>query len=153
MVPLRLRISPCGSKPPTRIQVYGATPPEATTACEYETVSWPLGNEEVEMESGATPIEMVSGAVAMRPPASVTCTVKWNVPLAVGVPLITPEGEIVSPGGSDPELGTTIQVNGDWPPFVNSACEYATPTEPLGNEVVPTASELATNRLRPTLTL
>src|SRR5579872_1760884 len=100
------------------------------------------------MTRGATPMEMVSAPVAVRPPASVTCTVKWKLPLLAGVPLITPEEESVSPGGSEPDPGTTIQVKGDWPPVGSSDCEYGVPTVPLGSEVVATERPLATNKMR-----
>ena len=57
--------------------------------------------------------------LSVRCAASVTCTVKLNVPAWVGVPesvKVVPGGvcEKVSPGG---RLPVEIQVNGDAPPF------------------------------------
>jgi len=69
-----------------------------------------LGSEEVVMVSAVTPIEMLSAAVAVRPPESLTCTLKWKVPLAVGVPLITPVDDSAKPGGSEPDPATTVHV-------------------------------------------
>ena len=65
---------------------------------------------------------------------SVTCTVKFVVPEAVGVPLMTPvEALMARPAGSEP---TEIDhVYGVVPPVAVRVCEYATPCWPLGKEV------------------
>ena len=52
---------------------------------------------------------------------SVTCTLKVVVPNTVGVPLITPEALIVSPGGRVPEA--SAQVNGPTPPVEVNVAE------------------------------
>ena len=48
--------------------------------------------------------------VAVPDTASVTRTVKLNVPVVVGVPLIVPLLLKFKPGGSDPEPDTRLQV-------------------------------------------
>ena len=53
-------------------------------------------------------------AVCAGLPLSVTRTVKLDVPLAVGVPEITPPLESVSPAGSVPDA--SVQAYGDVPP-------------------------------------
>src|SRR5271165_4368389 len=65
---------------------------------------------------------------------SATCTVKLAVPVAVGVPEISPEVERVSPTGRLPE--TTDQVYGGTPPEAASEALYGTLTEPEVNEDV-----------------
>jgi hypothetical protein len=52
--------------------------------------------------------------------ASVTFTVKLNVPAVVGVPLMTPPLDIVNPPGSVPAL--TDQEYGVFPPLACSVC-------------------------------
>ena len=48
---------------------------------------------------------MEIAAVAIAPRLSFTCTVNGNVPLAVGVPEITPvAAEMPKPGGNDPAV-------------------------------------------------
>ena len=65
------------------------------------------------MSGSYTAIESVLVAVAEL--ASVTCTVKVDVPLVVGVPDMTPvEGFRAKPAGRVPE--ETDQVYGDEPP-------------------------------------
>ena len=65
---------------------------------------------------------MVNGALASWPgdvPVSLTVMVKLNVPLAVGVPEISPvEAFSVNPAGSDPAL--TDHVLGPAPPAAES---------------------------------
>ena len=123
MTPLGLMESPPGNAPLTMVQEYGATPPVAVTVCEYGTVISPSGNEEVVIASGATANEMLSAAVAVRPPASVTCTLKWYVPAPLGVPLITPVDESESPGGKAAVPPMTTHVYGDTPPPCSKDCE------------------------------
>jgi hypothetical protein len=53
---------------------------------------------------------MVWTCVAVRPVKSTSFIVKWKVPVAVGVPVISPAEDRDNPGGSVPE--STVQVNG-----------------------------------------
>ena len=77
-----------------------------------------------------------SALVAVPPdPLFVTCTVKPAVSMVVGVPVIEPEVERLSPAGKDPN--TIAHVYGATPPWAVSVCEYAMPTLPSGSgEVV-----------------
>jgi hypothetical protein len=59
---------------------------------------------------------------------------KVNVPVAVGLPEITPPPDSVSPGGSVPEI--TDQVYDAWPPIAASVAEYAALVDPPGSCVV-----------------
>ena len=64
----------------------------------------PLGKEVVVIE-GVAPTVRLSALVAVSELASVTCTVKLAVPVAVGVPEIVPVlGARVSPAGKLPEM-------------------------------------------------
>jgi len=57
---------------------------------------------------------------------SVTCTVKFELPVALGVPEMAPvDAAKVNPAGNDPEL--TLQVYGDVPPLAASVTLYAVP--------------------------
>jgi hypothetical protein len=64
-----------------------------------------LGNEAVVMEIAGQPVENVNALVVVCPaeqlPVARTVTVK-SPPTPVGVPLMTPAGESVSPVGSAP---------------------------------------------------
>ena len=67
------------------------------------------------MTDSALLILMENTAVAVEELASVTLRVKFEVPAAVGFPLITPvDAASVKPAGSAPAL--RLQVNGVVPP-------------------------------------
>ena len=74
-----------------------------------------------------------NAAVADPVALSVALTVKPDNPAVVGVPDIVPP-ERLNPAGSDPV--ETDHVYGGDPPVASSACEYATPTMPAGNDEV-----------------
>ena len=67
---------------------------------------------------------------------------KWNVPVAVGVPLITPvDGKGARPVGRLPAV--RVQVYGDAPPVaVNCVEGYRAPTTPFGNDDVVTVGDV-----------
>ena len=94
----------------------GATPPiVVVTPGTIVVVVVAVGAVVVVAQPGA--IVMVWGCVAVKAGAleSATCTVKLNVPAAVGVPVIAPvAGAITRPGGRVPAV--TDQVNGAVPP-------------------------------------
>jgi hypothetical protein len=79
-------------------------------------------------------------------PESVACTVNVEPRIftVVGVPLITPAVERVSPGGKAPD--TTAHETFPVPPDVVSVCRYGDPVSPSGSVSVPTESGVATCR-------
>src|SRR3990172_2659869 len=82
---------------------------------------------------------IASAFVAVAPLASVARTVKFDVPAAVGVPLISPVVPLsVSPAGSAPTV--TAHVMGDLPPLLASVWLYARFTVPSVSDVVVTDS-------------
>jgi hypothetical protein len=62
-------------------------------------------------------------AICAGVPESVTCTVNVVVPTSVGVPVICPPGDKVSPGGKVVLLARD-QLYGAVPPFAVKAAEY-----------------------------
>src|SRR5689334_4786077 len=71
---------------------------------------------------------------------SAACTVKLNVPIAVGVPLITPAELRVNPPGNGPEPEASDQVIVPIPPVAASCVLYATPSLAAGRVAVVIAS-------------
>ena len=69
---------------------------------------------------------------------SVTCTVKIDMPGAVGVPLMTQPALMFSPAGSAPVA--MLQVCAPVPPITWSEALYARPMFPSGRVVVRMAS-------------
>jgi len=65
---------------------------------------------------------------------SVTCTVKFELLAAVGVPLIVPVADSIKPAGNDPEIKD--QEYGGRPPVAVRVAEYAVFTVPAANDVV-----------------
>src|SRR5258708_1568249 len=95
--------------------------------------------------TGPTPMATtrVKDCEAVAPVASVTVTVKFDDPIAVGVPAMAPDEDSVKPAGSDPEV--TIHVSGATAPAAARVCEYATPMVPGGRgETVVTTSRTMT---------
>jgi hypothetical protein len=80
-------------------------PPVAVKVVLYELPTSPAPRliEWTERPTGATVIETCPEADWGVDPLSVTVTLKAEVPLAVGVPDITPALESVSPAGKLPE--------------------------------------------------
>ena len=70
-----------------------------------------------------------SAFVTEFPLLSFTMTVKLYLPVALGVPLITPEGLRDRPDGSLPLA--IDQVYGSMPAEAFSVCEYGTPNSPV----------------------
>jgi hypothetical protein len=114
------RPSPAGSPPETTAHVIGAVPPVSTTLCEYNDPETPPGSDVVVI-TGGDATTMDKGRVAVAPlrfALSFTTATKLKVPVADGVPLITPA--LVSmerPFGSEPLMD---QVKGAVPPFAVS---------------------------------
>jgi N-acetylglucosamine-6-phosphate deacetylase len=83
----------------------------------YALLMEPAGNDVVVIVNGGTAITMLRALVAVKAGvlASATCTVKFEVPAAVGVPEIAPvELASVSPAGNVPAV--TLHVYGEMPP-------------------------------------
>lgn len=72
------------------------------------------GRNSVVIASGGRLTVMESAFVEVCAVLSVTFTVKFHVPAAVGVPVMDPTIDMVSPGGSDPTL--MDHKYGDTPP-------------------------------------
>jgi hypothetical protein len=133
IVPPADRVNPAGSVPTDTVQVYGVNPPEAVSACEYAVPTVPAGSDAVVIVKAGLIVS--DSAFVMLPLAlSVTFTVKLVDPAVPGVPEIVPPADRVNPAGSVPT--DTVQVYGVNPPEAASACEYAVPTVPAGNDAV-----------------
>src|ERR1035437_3605558 len=92
---------------------------------------------------------MDRGLVATAPPASVTRTMKLQVCVMEGAPLMTPPEDSVSPLHKLPAAKS--QVYPVRPPVTERACEYKAPTVPLTRVDVMTAGAAYTVRLTGTL--
>ena len=105
IVPVPLNVRPLGSVPLSSDQTYGEVPPEAARLCEYAVCTVPAGSVAVVTESAPGLMTMVSALSAVTGVGvelSVTRTVKFDVPAAVGVPETVPVPLNVSPLGSVP---------------------------------------------------
>jgi methylglyoxal synthase len=107
MTPAEESVNPAGSEPLTTDQVKGAElAGVAANVCEYAVPTVPAVNDDaVVMEIAGQPITNVNALVAICPaeqlPVARTVTGKLP-PAPVGVPLIRPAEERVSPVGSAP---------------------------------------------------
>jgi hypothetical protein len=88
---------------------------------------------------GVTTIDRVTVSLCAGELESDTDTPNVDVPLAVGVPEITPPEESVSPAGRLPDV--IDQLYPAVPPLAESAELYAVPASPAGSPFVPMASE------------
>ena len=92
MLPLAANANPVGSAPAETDQVIGVAPPVDCSVALYAELTIPFGSVVVVTFTGAGLILMLRLAVAVRLNASFTCTVKFEVPYAVGVPeIVFPE--------------------------------------------------------------
>ena len=71
----------------------------------------PLGSEDVVTVNCGGTTMMVSACEAVAFELSLTCTVKLEVPAAVGVPLIVPLAESERPAGNEP-----VDMDQEFPP-------------------------------------
>ncbi len=106
-----LSLNPAGREPCTMDQVYGSTAFLAARFAEYATPTTPLGKVVVVIESMGAKTTSVN---------TLSAVMNWDVlgtgldtrtsakyePTVVGVPVMTPSGESVSPGGIAPS--TTV---------------------------------------------
>src|SRR5437764_938706 len=136
MVPSAASDRPAGSEPVVVDHVYPPVPPVAATVWLYAAPTVPLGSDAVVTVNGAGEIVMLSALVAVALELSFTWTVKFDVPAAVGVPLIVPSAASDRPAGSEPVV--VDQVYPPDPPLAASVWLYPTPTVPLGSDAVET---------------
>jgi hypothetical protein len=106
MTPAELSDKPAGSLPAEMVQLSSPVPPLAANVCEYALPVVPPGSDDVVTDSAGF-TAMLRALVALESPLT-ALTVKLNVPLAEGVPLIVPVAERPMPPGSDPAL--TVQM-------------------------------------------
>ena len=117
-----VRVSPAGKVPLAIAQVYGGTPPEASSACEYAVPTVPAGRLVVlTLKGGGAATLMDKAAVSLPPPLSVSLTVKLAFPADEGVPLITPDAAKDKPAGKLP--AEMVQVTGETAPMEESVAE------------------------------
>jgi hypothetical protein len=111
IVPPTLKLRPAGNVPEATVHAYGVVPPEAVSVVEYAVPTVPPGKEPEVIVSGNPAALMLieSGLVAFctGKEESVTCTVKFDWPALVGVPLIVPPLLKLRPAGNVPEV--TVQ--------------------------------------------
>jgi hypothetical protein len=98
------RLNPAGRLPVVINHVYGVWPPVAVSVWLYVVPVMPENNDEVVIVIGDV-IVMLNGRVTVVVFASVTCTVKFDVPAVVGIPAILPvKLSKASPAGKLPEV-------------------------------------------------
>ena len=102
--------NPAGSDPDAMDQVYGVSPPDAASGCDYDNPCVPAGSELVLIAMGV--LICTEKSFSLTWDCTVTRIRKLNVPATVGVPPITPLDASDNPLGKDPE--TTLQTR--WPP-------------------------------------
>ena len=109
---------PAGGVPLLTDQVYGEVPPVTVSVSVYAALTSPDGGA-AKLSTGPPTTVIEVALVALWPLASVTLTVKLEVPSAVGVPASTPVDAFrVIPAGGVPLL--TDQVYGAVPPVAVS---------------------------------
>ena len=69
---------------------------------------------------------------------SVTCTVKLELPVLLGVPAMAPLDERLRPDGNEPAV--IVHRYGGVPPEAESVAEYGVPTMPFDSPVVVTVN-------------
>ena len=106
--------SPAGNVPPVSVHVYGVVPPLPVTVAVYGMPTEPVGKELVEISSSGGPIDTLNWPATAPAAASETSAMKLKEPVAVGLPVICPELESASPGGSPPLL--ILHLYGPAPP-------------------------------------
>ena len=161
-VPLSVQpfsVKPAGSVPPVIVQLYGVVPPVITNVPVYGVPAVPLGRVP-DSVNGPPPLPAVMvrdiGPVTLccGLEASVTFTVRFEIPAIVGVPLtVQPFGASVSPAGSIPPV--IVQTYGAVPPATPITWLYGVPTTPFGKleTVSPRDPEETIVRLTGPLTL
>ena len=96
------------------------------------------GSELVEIATGGGAMVMLSAAVAVALALSLTWTVKFDVPEAVGEPVMAPAAESERPEGREPEV--IDQAFPPVPPVAERDWLYTAPMVPLGSDDVVTVN-------------
>jgi hypothetical protein len=126
-VPLTVQpvsVRPAGRAPPVTVQVYGAVPPVTPIVLVYGTPTKPFGRlANVSVRFPGVVIVKLNGPLTLccGVELSVTCSVRFEIPAAVGVPLIV-QPFCVNPAGNVPTV--VVQVNGAVPPVVRIVAKY-----------------------------
>jgi hypothetical protein len=111
------RVRPVGSVPTTEY-VYGVAPPDTVIGPLLNgTLTSPVVTEAQVTDSGGATV-IVQFRVPVFPALSVIVTVYGYVPLAVGVPVMSPEEEMLSPGGNP----VAVKVYGPPRPPLPTSC-------------------------------
>jgi hypothetical protein len=131
ITPAPLIVKPFGNVPLSSVHVTGVEP-VAVRVWLYAVPIVPFGSEDVVI-TGGTPTMVIDNAFVSLPPPFVAFTVKLNVPVAEGVPEITPAVERVKPVGNEPL--SRVHVIGVEPVAVR-VWLYAVPSTPPGKVVV-----------------
>jgi hypothetical protein len=136
MIPLLLSVKPAGRLPPVTAQLYGGTPPVASSIWLYAVPSDPPGNVVVAIvNAGAAVTVIVIALLAELPASSVTSKVINALPAPVGVPVIAPVLLLkLKPKGSVPEV--IVHRKGLVPPDSLITALYAVPAVAGGTVVV-----------------
>jgi len=117
--PTGINVSPAGSVPPVIEHVYGFVPPVTPMDSLYGTPTVPFGRlVSVKLNGPGGLIVRLSGPLVLSCglELSTTLTVRFEIPAAVGVPLIVQPFPVkVRPAGSVPPV--MLQVYGAVPPF------------------------------------
>src|SRR6185295_3112568 len=100
-------VSPPGSVPAVTAKVYGARPPAAASAIEYDRPWYASASEGVDTATGDS-VATERLRLAVTPLASVSVTVKLEEPAVVGVPVMVPPLESESPAGSAPDVTAKV---------------------------------------------
>ena len=116
-----LMLNPVGRAPAEIDQTNGVVPPLVAGVCEYAAPTVALASDVVVIDGNAdTTID--SAFVSNAPTLSSIRTVKLEVPVAVGVPMIAPVLVLrVNPAGRDPD--EVDHVLGAVPPVDATDCE------------------------------
>jgi hypothetical protein len=107
------------------VHVYGPVPSVAVRVVVYASFTTPTGRLVVVTETVGMTVS-VNARVAVMELASVIVNVMLGAPATVGVPVITPAPDKVSPGGRSVD----VHVYGPVPPAPTRALVYASPTLP-----------------------
>lgn len=130
ILPALESVSPAGRLPDASDHVYPGVPPVALKVVLYELPFWPAARlvDVIEIPEAEIVSDSCADAVTAGDALSATATVKVAVPVAVGVPEITPALDSVSPSGKLPDA--IDHVYPGVPPVALRVVVYELPTTP-----------------------